>query len=182
MSLPESFSAGAFLAVAAGAATAPLNPAYREEELNFYLTDIGAKAILVGREETGPSVVVAEKLGIAILRLDVIEGAPAGSFTIDAKPLGPSVAGGYADPDDIALFLHTSGTTSRPKLVPLSHKNLTASARHIGETLGLVPDDRCLNIMPLFHIHGLIAAVLTSLAAGASVFCTPGFDALRFFR
>jgi acyl-CoA synthetase (AMP-forming)/AMP-acid ligase II len=66
--------------------------------------------------------------------------------------------------------------------VPLSHKNLEASARHIGETLGLVPDDRCLNIIPLFHIHGLIAAVLTSLAAGASVFCTPGFDALRFFR
>jgi acyl-CoA synthetase (AMP-forming)/AMP-acid ligase II len=174
--------AAAFLAVAAGAATAPLNPAYREEELTFYLTDIGAKAILVGRDETGPSVTVAEKLGIAIFRLDVAEGAASGTFTIDGKPVGPPVSTGYAGPDDAALLLHTSGTTSRPKLVPLSHKNLAASAQHIGETLALAADDRCLNIMPLFHIHGLIAAVLSSLAAGASVFCTPGFDALRFFR
>ena len=87
-----------------------------------------------------------------------------------------------AEADDIALLLHTSGTTSRPKLVPLSHANLAASAAHIGATLGLAADDRCLNIMPLFHIHGLIAAVLSSLAAGGSVFCTPGFNALRFFQ
>ena len=174
--------AAAFLAVAAGATTAPLNPGYREDELNFYLTDIEAKAILVGRDETGPAVTVAEKLGIAVLRLDVAEGAASGSFTIDGSAIGPAVDTLYAEPDDIALLLHTSGTTSRPKLVPLSQKNLAASARHIGETLGLGPDDRCLNIMPLFHIHGLIAAVLSSLASGGSVFCTPGFDALRFFR
>jgi acyl-CoA synthetase (AMP-forming)/AMP-acid ligase II len=174
--------AAAFLAVAAGAATAPLNPACREEELTFYLTDIEAKAILVGRDEAGPSVTLAKKLGITIFRLDVVEGAASGAFTIDGKPVGPAVSTGYAGPDDTALLLHTSGTTSRPKLVPLSHKNLAASARHIGETLAIVADDRCLNIMPLFHIHGLIGAVLTPLAAGASVFCTPGFDALRFFR
>jgi acyl-CoA synthetase (AMP-forming)/AMP-acid ligase II len=77
--------------------------------------------------------------------------------------------------------LHTSGTTSRPKIVPLRHINVTASAYHIGATLRLTPDDVCLNIMPLFHIHGLIAATLSSLAAGASVFCTPGFNAFRFF-
>ncbi|RUW22584.1 AMP-binding protein, partial [Mesorhizobium sp. M4B.F.Ca.ET.013.02.1.1] len=71
---------------------------------------------------------------------------------------------------------------SRPKLVPLSHANVAASARHIGATLGLSADDRCLNIMPLFHIHGLIAAVLSSLAAGGSIYCTPGFNALRFFQ
>jgi acyl-CoA synthetase (AMP-forming)/AMP-acid ligase II len=174
--------AASFLAVAAGAATAPLNPAYREDELNFYLSDIKAKAILVGRSEAGPSVTAAEKLGIPVLRLDVPEGAPAGTFTIDGKPVGPAVDTGFAQPDDIALYLHTSGTTSRPKLVPLSQKNLAASAKHIGETLALQPDDRCLNIMPLFHIHGLIAAVLSSLAAGASVYCAPGFDALKFFR
>ncbi len=174
--------AAAFLAVAAGAATAPLNPGYREEELTFYLTDIGAKAILVGRDETGASVIAAGKLGIPILRLDVPEGSPAGTFTIDGKAIGPAVSTGYAEPDDVGLFLHTSGTTSRPKLVPLSQKNLAASAKHIAETLSLQPDDRCLNIMPLFHIHGLIAAVLTSLSSGGSVYCTPGFDALKFFR
>ena len=81
----------------------------------------------------------------------------------------------------MALVLHTSGTTSRPKIVPLSQRNVTASAYNIADTLALTPADVCLNIMPLFHIHGLIAAVLASLAAGASVFCTPGFNAFNFF-
>ena len=78
-------------------------------------------------------------------------------------------------------MLHTSGTTSRPKIVPLLQRNLAASARHIGATLALTPEDRCLNVMPLFHIHGLIAAISSSLAAGGSIWCAPGFDALRFF-
>ncbi len=174
--------AAAFVAVAATATTAPLNPAYRADELDFYLSDIGAKAILVGAEESGPSVDVAERLRIAVLRLIADLDKPAGSFRIEGKPLGAPASAGFAVPDDIALLLHTSGTTSRPKLVPLSHANLVASAGHIGATLGLSASDRCLNIMPLFHIHGLIAAVLSSLAAGGSIYCTPGFNALRFFQ
>ncbi len=173
--------ASAFVSVAACATTAPLNPAYRAEELEFYLGDIGARAIVVGKDESGPAIAVAEKLGIAVLRLTFDGGDPAGTFTLDGPAVGPAVATGAAEDGDIALFLHTSGTTSRPKLVPLSHANLAASARHIGVAIALTPGDRCLNIMPLFHIHGLIAAVLSSLAAGASVFCTPGFNALRFF-
>ncbi|CDX15569.1 4-coumarate--CoA ligase-like 10 [Mesorhizobium sp. ORS 3324] len=174
--------ATAFIAVASAAATAPLNPAYRADELDFYLSDIGVKAILVGRDEQGPSVDVAERLGIPVLRLVVPVGAPAGAFIIEGDPVGPTASSGLAEDSDTALLLHTSGTTSRPKLVPLSHANLAASAANIGATLGLTPTDRCLNIMPLFHIHGLIAAVLSSLAAGGSVFCTPGFNALRFFQ
>ncbi|QIA24862.1 acyl--CoA ligase [Mesorhizobium sp. AA22] len=174
--------ATAFVAVAAAASTAPLNPAYRADELDFYLTDIGAKAILVAEDESGPAIAVAERLGIAVLRLAALRDAPAGSFRIEGEPIGPPAAPELAEDGDIALLLHTSGTTSRPKLVPLSHANLAASAAHIGATLGLTSGDRCLNIMPLFHIHGLIAAVLSSLAAGGSVFCTPGFNALRFFH
>ena len=174
--------ATAFLSVAACASTAPLNPAYRAEELDFYLSDIGAKAILVAEGETGPAVEVAGKLGIGVLRLVALADAPAGSFRIEGNAIGPAAGPELAQPSDIALLLHTSGTTSRPKLVPLSHANLAASARHIGATLALTASDRCLNIMPLFHIHGLIAAVLSSLAAGSSVYCTPGFNALRFFQ
>jgi acyl-CoA synthetase (AMP-forming)/AMP-acid ligase II len=174
--------ATAFLSVAASATTAPLNPAYRAEELDFYLSDIGAKAILVAEDETGPAVTTAKKLGIGVLRLIALRDAPAGSFRIEGKAIGPAAAPELAQPSDIALLLHTSGTTSRPKLVPLSHANLAASARHIGATLALSASDRCLNIMPLFHIHGLIAAVLSSLASGGSVYCTPGFNALRFFH
>ena len=62
-----------------------------------------------------------------------------------------------------------------------SPRNVTASAYNIADILALSPDDVCLNIMPLFHIHGLIAAVSASIAAGASVCCTPGFNAFKFF-
>jgi acyl-CoA synthetase (AMP-forming)/AMP-acid ligase II len=63
----------------------------------------------------------------------------------------------------------------------LTQANLCASAANIRRTLQLTPDDRCLNIMPLFHVHGLVAALLTSLTAGASVVCTPDFNAPSFF-
>ena len=82
---------------------------------------------------------------------------------------------------DVALVLHTSGTTARPKIVPLTHANLAVSAANIARSLALDPGDRCLNVMPLFHIHGLVAAVLASLSAGGSVVCAPGFDARPFF-
>jgi acyl-CoA synthetase (AMP-forming)/AMP-acid ligase II len=72
-------------------------------------------------------------------------------------------------------------STSRPKIVPLSQRNLCASATNIRETLRFTPSDCGLNIMPLFHIHGLIAGVLAPLSAGSQVFCTPGFNALKFF-
>ena len=148
--------ATAFVSIAAAAATAPLNPAYRADELEFYLSDIGARAIVVTENETGPAIGVAGKLGIAIIELGVSLDWPAGQFSLACRALSSPPAA-LDGPDDIALLLHTSGTTSRPKLVPLSHANLAASARHIGATLGLEPADRCLNIMPLFHIHGLIA-------------------------
>ena len=176
--------ATAFLAIACGATTAPLNPTYREEELDFYLSDLRARAVMVGEGESGRPLAAARRHGARVLRLRVPADAPAGRFELDAEDESaapPAPQGGQAGPDDVALVLHTSGTTSRPKIVPLLHRNLAASARHIGNTLALAPQDRCLNIMPLFHIHGLVAAVLSSLAAGGSVCCTPGFNALRFF-
>ena len=120
-----------------------------------------------------------------MLELVTDESSPAGLFEIapaEGMALAPPASsGGLAGADDVALVLHTSGTTSRPKIVPLTHRNVCASARNIRKTLALTPADRCLNVMPLFHIHGLMAAILSTLGTGASVFCTPGFNALRFF-
>jgi acyl-CoA synthetase (AMP-forming)/AMP-acid ligase II len=176
--------AAAFVAVAAGATTAPLNPAYRAEEFRFYLEDLNAKALFVEAGSESPVIGVARDLDVPVYELHVPDGAPAGTFEIAgaAGAGGTAALPGLAGPDDVALVLHTSGTTSRPKIVPLSQTNICASARHIGAILALGADDRCMNIMPLFHIHGLIAAVLSSLAAGGSTYCTPGFDALRVFR
>ena len=175
--------ATSFIAVACGATTAPLNPAYRAEEFDFYLSDLRAKALIVAAGDEGPAVEVARKHGAAVLRLTTSPDKPAGWFELAAEgPVGAAVSSGAAQEDDEALVLHTSGTTSRPKIVPLLQRNLAASARHIRTTLALTPADRCLNVMPLFHIHGLIAAVTSSLSAGASIYCTPGFNALRFFH
>jgi acyl-CoA synthetase (AMP-forming)/AMP-acid ligase II len=172
--------ATAFIAIASGATTAPLNPAYRAEEFDFYLSDLGAKALVIQEGMDSPALAVAAARNIPLLRLK--PGQVAGDFTlVGADSPAPAARGGFAEEGDIALVLHTSGTTSRPKIVPLSHTNVTASAYHIGQTLALTPEDVCLNIMPLFHIHGLIAATLSSMAAGASVVCTPGFNALKFF-
>ncbi|MDE2575875.1 MAG: AMP-binding protein [Rhodospirillales bacterium] len=183
--------ASAFVTIACGATTAPLNPAYRGEEFDFYLSDLDAKCLVIQQGMASPARAVAEARGIPIVELVPAEG-PAGDFSLVAPAsLAPaSVAAGRrgapartgaAEADDVALVLHTSGTTSRPKIVPLRHVNVTASAAHIGANLALEPGDTCLNIMPLFHIHGLIAAVLSSLAAGGSVVCTPGFNAFKFF-
>jgi acyl-CoA synthetase (AMP-forming)/AMP-acid ligase II len=173
--------ATAFVAVACGATTAPLNPAYREEEFEFYLSDLNAKALLVEKGSESPAVSAAGKLGIPLLEIVPSEQAGLFGFAGQAGAAATAARGGFAKGDDVALVLHTSGTTSRPKIVPLSHKNLCASARNIRTTLALTPGDRCLNVMPLFHIHGLMAAILASLSAGASVVCTPGFNALKFF-
>jgi acyl-CoA synthetase (AMP-forming)/AMP-acid ligase II len=171
----------AFLSVASAAASAPLNPAYKADEFEFYLSDLNAKLLLVDAGSTSPAIAVANKLGIRVAEIEKTPAEGAGSFVI-AGAAGPSDASGSASPEDVALVLHTSGTTSRPKIVPLSQRNICASARNIGSVLSLTPNDRALTIMPLFHIHGLIASVLAPLAAGGSVFCTGGFNALRFFR
>ena len=175
--------ASAFVSLAAGATTAPLNPAYRREEFEFYLSDLHTRALLVERGSTSAAVEAAAALKIPLLELVSDRGDPAGRFELIGPDTATSLkrAGGMAESDDVALILHTSGTTSRPKIVPLSHVNVCASAHHIRRTLALAASDRCLNVMPLFHIHGLMAAVLASISAGASVFCTPGFNALRFF-
>jgi acyl-CoA synthetase (AMP-forming)/AMP-acid ligase II len=174
--------AAAFVCIAAGATTAPLNPAYRAEEFDFYLSDLNAKCLVIQQGMDSPARAVATARGIPVVEL-VPGQAAAGDFTLlaPATLAGAAAHPGMAQAGDVALVLHTSGTTSRPKIVPLRHTNVTASAYHIAEGLALTPDDVCLNIMPLFHIHGLIAAVLASLAAGAAVSCTPGFNAFKFF-
>jgi acyl-CoA synthetase (AMP-forming)/AMP-acid ligase II len=175
--------AACFVACASGVASAPLNPSYRADEFEFYLSDLNAKALIVERGSASPAVAVAEKLGVRLIELVPQPDRGAGAFLLEPRAAGgvPAEHGGFAQPDDQSMVLHTSGTTSRPKIVPLSQRNLVASATNIAATLQFVPTDCGLNIMPLFHIHGLIAGVLAPLSAGSQVFCTPGFNALKFF-
>jgi oxalate---CoA ligase len=173
--------ATAFLGVASAATSAPLNPAYKQEEFEFYLEDLKAKALIVEAGSESPALRAAEKLGVALLTLTPERQVAAGAFELSGSPFGAAIRPGPVKPDDVALILHTSGTTSRPKIVPLRHANIWTSARNIAASLELSEYDTALNVMPLFHIHGLIAGLCAPLSRGGSVFCTPGFNALRFF-
>jgi oxalate---CoA ligase len=173
--------ATAFLSVASAATSAPLNPAYKQEEFEFYLEDLKAKALIVEAGSESPALRAAERLGVAVLTLVPARQVGAGAFELSGSPLGAAIRPGPAKPDDVALILHTSGTTSRPKIVPLRHANIWTSAGNIATSLELSENDRALNVMPLFHIHGLIAGLSAPLSRGGAVFCTPGFNALKFF-
>ena len=171
----------AFLAVASVATCAPLNPAYRDSEFDFYLADLHAKALIILAGMDSSARGVAAQRSIPVIELAPSEGSEAGTFELTGHAQGSAEAAALGQPEDIALVLHTSGTTSRPKIVPLTQTNLCRSAHNIARTLRLTTEDRCLNVMPLFHIHGLIGAVLSSLSAGASTACSSGFEPARFF-
>jgi len=167
-----------FVAAATVGTAAPLNPAYKEDEFRFYLEDVDARALVVP-----PGQAAAARRAIpsgAILVEASLDEA--GSIRLESEtPRDESrSAGGPAD-EDIALVLHTSGTTSRPKLVPLRQRNLFASARSIADTYRLAPDDVALCVMPLFHIHGLMASTMATLASGGAVVLPAKFDPMTFW-
>ena len=173
--------AACFLAVAEASTAAPLNPAFCRDEFRFYLSDLNAKALITIPGDNLEAVEAAEALDIPVIELTA-EGIVAGAFTLGGQALSGSKVRPEACAQDTALVLHTSGTTSRPKVVPLTHANLFASAANISAWLKLTADDCCLNVMPLFHIHGLVGALLATLFSGGSVVCRHNFDASRFLH
>jgi acyl-CoA synthetase (AMP-forming)/AMP-acid ligase II/acyl carrier protein len=134
--------------------------------------------VIVERDDGSEAVAAAYKLSVPILELSCEDS---GQFVLGGETQTAAKRSGFAEAEDTALLLFTSGTTARPKLVPLTHANLLASARQIAAALELTPDDRCLNIMPLFHIHGLVAGLLSALASGGSVVCPAEFRPADFF-
>jgi acyl-CoA synthetase (AMP-forming)/AMP-acid ligase II len=168
----------AFLAAATTATAAPLNPNYQTNELRFYMEDTGARALILPAGADGAARAAAPP-GTVLFE---IRTEPSLTVTADTDfrlqgtaSLPPPAL------DDIALVLHTSGTTSRPKRVPLKHSNLLASARNIAQFYRLGPDDVGLCVMPLFHVHGLVGSLLSSLLVGAAVVLPPRFNALGFW-
>jgi acyl-CoA synthetase (AMP-forming)/AMP-acid ligase II/acyl carrier protein len=172
-------AATAFFAIASSCAVAPLNPAYTAAEFEFYLRDLEVQLVVIEQGVSAAALEAARQLGVPVAllrpRADVVGGF---SLELPAAPGGPAT--GQATASSLALLLHTSGTTSRPKLVALTQGNLVLSARSITETLGLGARDVCLNIMPLFHVHGLVACVLATWGSGGAVIASPGFSAVEF--
>ena len=172
------YMATSFLAISSYMSAAPLNPNYKAEEFEFYLSDLKPKILIVEHNSKNPAVAVANKLKIPVCEIKTKEGAPSGMFDLFENNKDFNLP----NEEDEALVLHTSGTTSRPKIVPLSNKNIFTSSENISSSLKLDEKDHCLNIMPLFHIHGLIAILATSMKVGASVCASSGFNAIKFLE
>ena len=171
-----------FLAVAAAATAAPLNPAYRAAEFEFYVDDTNATA-LITRDDVGAEARGAVPASVMDIRTSLDEAGRVSLTGPQGGELEPAADLETAPPkpDDVALVLHTSGTTSRPKRVPLAHRNLTASIENVVETYDLSDSDVSLCVMPLFHIHGLVASTLSTLRSGGTVVVPPRFNPMGFW-
>jgi acyl-CoA synthetase (AMP-forming)/AMP-acid ligase II len=166
-----------FLAASIAGTAAPLNPGYRREEFSFYLEDTAARILLCPPDGAEEARDAAEgRIQVRAVRMDE------NGFVrlVDA----PESHGNAAPPapDDVALVLHTSGSTGRPKRVPIRHSNLGTSARNIVNTYALSSDDVALCVMPLFHVHGLVASVLSTFLSGGTVVIPSKFNPLSFWR
>ena len=159
-----------------------MNPAYRRDEFEFYLTDLAAKAVLLLADSDLPVRDVARRIGLTVIDLEPSMTPTAGAFTLRGVPPDVEAPADWGRSEDVGLVLHTSGTTTRPKQVPLSHRNLCSSARNVAKALALTRADRCQNVMPLFHIHGLVGVLLASIFAGGSVVCSTGYENSNFAR
>ena len=170
-----------FLAASTVGTAAPLNPAYRIDEFKFYLEDTGASALIVPPNEAAEARAAAGE-GVIIIEAD-LDGDGRVQFSVARKSSAPVAEHPETDTDNDtpALILHTSGTTSRPKRVPLSHANLLTSARNVANTYQLTPEDVSLCVMPLFHVHGLVASTLATFHSGGTVVVPPKFNPLSFW-
>ncbi|MFQ5427040.1 MAG: AMP-binding protein, partial [Gaiellales bacterium] len=162
-----------------GAIAAPLNPAYTRDEHRFYLDDLRPAVLVLAVGET-PAAREACSAATRIVEAVIDQKAGLG-LSADGEPVEAVTGYDIAAPDDIALLLHTSGTTSRPKQVPLTHRNLLASARTIAAFYELTPSDVSFCVMPLFHVHGLVASTLAPLVSGGTVVVARRLAPRRFW-
>ena len=166
-----------FLAASVAGTAAPLNPAYRYEEFCFYLEDTDARLLVAppeGAEEA--------RRAAADRKVPIVTAETSASGEVSISGVAGHASARTPAPEDIALILHTSGSTGRPKRVPLKHLNLALSARNIVNTYGLSPGDVSLCLMPLFHVHGLVASTLSTLLSGGTVVVPVRFNPLSFWR
>ncbi|PSN63891.1 acetyl-CoA synthetase-like protein [Corynespora cassiicola Philippines] len=167
------------------AIAAPLNPAYKQSEFEFYIDDLSSAIALVPKgafAQDAAAVRAARKYKAAIAECYYNGNEVVLDVKETGKLAGKTAPVETAQPEDVALVLHTSGTTGRPKAVPLTHRNLLRTMSNIQATYQLSPADRTMLVMPLFHVHGLLAGFLAPLASGGSVIVPIKFSASEFWR
>jgi acyl-CoA synthetase (AMP-forming)/AMP-acid ligase II/CBS domain-containing protein len=158
---------------------APMNPGLTEDEIRFYFEDVSARVLIVPAHGADAARAAWGAQG------PIVEASltPRGELRLETRAARQTrVTTTHPGPDDVALILHSSGTTGRPKRAPLRHRNLVASADNIVRTYALNASDVALCVMPLFHVHGLVASVLATLASGGTIAIPSRFNPLGFRR
>jgi len=175
---------------------APLNPAYTRSEVEFEFEDLPCHTVMLEhsgvmelqrscKDLESPAAIglqVAKDRNVQVLLMSP-SAEVAGLFTISLHGTStlnasPNITGGREilnQRNDLAMVVHTSGTTKKPKIVPLTHENLLVGALCVKSTLQRSAKDIGLNIMPLYHMHGQAVNVLATLVAGSRVICSPGY-------
>ena len=183
---PESITI--FLILIENFSAAPLNPNYTTEEFLIYLQDLKCDAIIIEENNSKNAVKAAKKLKLPIIEYRKSKDNFSGKIDLLGiqnnklkKILVRNQKNDFNYFKEKRLILHTSGTTSKPKTVELTQKNIFSSSQNIINSLKLNSDDKCLNLMPLFHIHGLIGCVLSTILSGGTIVASNGFNALNFF-
>lgn len=174
-------TAVALLGIASCAVCVPLNSSTPPTEMEKALEETKAKALLVPATTSVEMKSLARQLGIVLLEYSAEDGAPAGRLNIDGRRAAAVTHGGPAAAGDLAYVLRTSGTTSRSKIVPISHRNVVARTAKSRRIFDLRPGDRCLNLMPLCYHHGLNSGLMLPLVAGSAVICPQAFNVDTFF-
>lgn len=168
-----------FFAAAMCGTAAPLNPKYKQEEFAFYFEDTNARALITFADD------IPAAHAAATPAMQIIHALPQPDGTLRLVRVRGDLPPRPAEPvtgDDVAMVLHTSGTTSRPKRVPIRHRNMVASAQNIARTYALAPSDVALCVMPLFHVHGLMGSMMATLASGGTLVVPAGFSAMEFWK
>jgi acyl-CoA synthetase (AMP-forming)/AMP-acid ligase II len=192
-------AAVAFFAFSLRCTFAPLNIGLSRDEFEFEFVDLPAKCLVVMQKEglseddakqSGHAISVARKTKVEKLLQMNPDKEIAGLFSLTKHAAGRPLKGDPLGPclesvkrEQLALVLHTSGTTKKPKIVPLTHQNIACGALCIASTVQMTPDDVCINTMPLFHIHGQIVNLLASAVVGTQVLGVAGvFNAANFHK
>ena len=169
------------LSVATCATAAPLNPGSTAAQFRKLLTALHAKALVIEDGSGSESAAIAAEMGICVIRLISERSHSSGVFELRGERKSESRTG-FPEPDDVAFVMQTSGSTGEPKLAPLTHRNFCAGARNNVAQFALTSSDRCLGLTPMFYTQGILVSVFSSLIAGGSVVCTPGYDPVAFFE
>lgn len=163
------------LSIMTAAAVAPFEHDSPSAEFERYLRGSRAQAVVVEDARRSAAAEAAEAMDLPVIEIG--HGGPpqlvSGGTRRNAE--GPVRA------RDSALVLHTSGTTGEQKFVALRQLSLCLSAANIASSLELTEEDRCLNVMPLSHAHGLLTPLLATLSTGGALMCLPGFDVNEFY-